>query len=416
MTTPEEAVATGAPLLHDAPWSYPGAVVHEEDGHNLMYRHSTGSLENFEAAYTTAPHRVDRTYVSRSVHQGYLEPQSCVADYRSHNDVQIWMTTKMPYAVRSALSAFSGIDQEAIEFNAIAALGGDFGGKGGPQEGPLCLEMSRLTGRPVKFTLRYNEELTAASPRHSSTIRVRMAGDADCHIVAIAMEAQVNGGAYAGFTPSGAGPHGFVEAPSYRVPLMYSDLARVYTNTVPRGFMRAPGSPQGIFALESAIDELALESGCDPIEFRRQNLLVDGEANYSGVRWIENRGALTLDAALGAFEPREAPAGWLYGRGASVFCHVTPTRVATSFRLVPHDDECMRVETPFIETGTGSHTVLRQMIAEHLGYRPENVEIVNVGTGSKLPRDAGPGGSRTTANFSIAVDVAAKAWMNRERE
>ena len=412
VTTTEGALAPQAPRIHETPWAYAGAVVHEHDGHNLMYHHCTGSPEEVEAAFSSAAHRVDHTYVAQSVHQGYLEPQACVVDFRSPKDVQIWMSTKMPYRVRGNLVEFSGLESGAIELHPMA-LGGDFGAKGGAQEVPLCLEMSRLIGRPVKMVLRYNEELTATGPRHPAQVRVRIACDGEGHIVAVAMEAIANGGAYAGITPMV--PHGFVEAACYRIPLMFTDLARVYTNTVPRGFMRAPGAPQGIFAFESAMDELATEAGIDPIELRRRNLLNDREANSNGVKWLENRGIETLDAALGAFDRREPPPGWLYGRGVAVFCHVTPTQVSTSFRLVPTEDGCLRVETPFIETGTGGHTVLREMIAQQLGYRPEDVEIVNVSTG-ELPRDAGPAGSRTTSNFAIAVDIAAKTWLNRARD
>jgi putative selenate reductase molybdopterin-binding subunit len=73
------------------------------------------------------------------------------------------------------------------------------------------------------------------------------------------------------------------------------------------------------------------------------------------------------------------------------------------------------VETPLIETGTGSHTALRQMIASQLDLRPQDVEVTGVGTGA-LPRDAGAGGSRVTAGLAAAVDAAAKAWAGRLRD
>jgi len=210
-------------------------------------------------------------------------------------------------------------------------------------------------------------------------------------------------------------PHGVVEVPSYRVPVFYSEANRVYTNTVPRGNMRAPGAPQGMFALESAMDELAHEIGIEPAELRRRNLLVTGEADASHDHWIEHRGHETLAAALAAIEPLEAPPGWLYGQGISLYSRPTTSMANTSLRLSPMDDGCVRVETPLVETGTGSHTALRQMLADQLGISTSKIEIVGVSTDA-LPRDAGAGGSRVTAGLAAVVDLASKAWMNRLRD
>jgi len=229
------------------------------------------------------------------------------------------------------------------------------------------------------------------------------------------MVAHLNAGAYGAFTPNVPAPHGSVEIPSYRVPLFYSEASRVYTNTVPRGNMRAPGAPQGIFALESAMDELALAIGIEPAELRRRNLLVTGEADSSHVHWIEHRGLETLEAALASVVPIEPPQGWLYGRGIAIYSRPTTSMASTSLRLTPIDDGCIRVETPLVETGTGSHTALRQMLSNQLGFAPQNIEIVAVST-NDLPRDAGAGASRVTAGLAAVVDVAAKAWMNRSRD
>ena len=414
VTTPEEALAAGAPLVHDAPWSYRGAVIEEGDGPNLIYHHTHGSLEEFEAAYAAAAHKIDHVYRTQGVHQGYLEPQACIADYRSADEVKLWLTNKAPFRVRSMIGSCLGIDPNAIELQPIY-LGGDFGGKGSPGDSPMCVELSRLLGRPVKSVLRYSEDLTGANPRHPSEIRIRLACDAQGNFVALAMDATLNAGAYAGFTPGGSGPHGAVDPPAYRIPTFFSEIKRVYTNTVPRGNMRAPGAPQGTFACESAIDELAVVAGIDPVELRRRNLLEDGEVDPSGHAWVENRGSLTLEAALGAFTKKEAPAGWLYGRGVALYGRGTTTNANTSLRVIPQDDGCVRVETGIVETGTGSHTVLRELIAEQLGFSPDQVEVATVST-DELPRDAGAGGSRVTAGLAIAVDAASKAWHNRLRD
>ena len=173
-------------------------------------------------------------------------------------------------------------------------------GKVPPRTAPLCAGLARLTGRAVKIVLRYSEDLTATNPRHPSRIRVRLGCDADGRFVAIMADSVFNGGAYGAFTPRAPGPSGHGMG-SYEVPVAFNEYRRVYTNTVPRGNMRAPGSPQSTFAFESAVDELALLAGIDPNELRRRNLRrpkVDGGSGD----WLEYRGNETLQAALDAYE------------------------------------------------------------------------------------------------------------------
>jgi putative selenate reductase molybdopterin-binding subunit len=414
VVTPDAALAPGAPAVHDEPWQYEGARARPGDGNNVIYHHVHGSFAEVEAALAEAACVIDRTYRTQSVHQGYLEPQACIAEYRGPGSVRVWLTNKAPYRIREMIASCLDIDAAAITLEPVM-IGGDFGGKGSAQDAPLCVELSRLTGRPVKLVLRYNEDLTSTNPRHPAEIRVRLGCDGAGRLVAASMQAELNAGAYGGFTPNVAGPHGAVEAPSYRIPLFASEFTRVYTNTVPRGNMRAPGGTQGIFAFESAMDELAAAAGIDPVRLRRVNLLTDGEADTGGRTWLEHRGRETLDAALSAVKPAAPPPGWLYGRGLALYSRGTASRVSTSLRLTHSGHGAIRVETPIIETGTGSHTALRQMIASQLVVPPESIEIIGVPT-DRLPRDAGAGGSRVTAGLAAVVDAAAKAWGSRLRE
>jgi putative selenate reductase molybdopterin-binding subunit len=409
--TPGEALAPGAPAVHAEPWRYGGARARPGDPANLVYHREHGSMAAVDAALARAAWQVDQVYRTQSVHQGYLEPQACIADYRSADSVRVWLTNKSPYRIREIIASCLDLDPAAVSLEPVT-LGGDFGGKGSAQDAPLCVELSRLTGRPVKLVLRYSEDLTSTNPRHPAEVRVRVGCDTAGRLVAASVHATVNAGAYGAFTPQATGPLHAVEFPCYRVPVFATEFTRVYTNTVPRGNMRAPGGPQGTFAVESALDELAALAGLDPAELRRRNLLADGDADTDGHTWLEQRGRETLDAALAAVRPVAPPPGWRYGRGLALYSRGTPNQVNTSLRLTPAGDGGVTVETPLIETGTGSHTALRQMIASQLDLLPAEVEVTGVGTGA-LPRDAGAGGSRVTAGLAAAVDAAAKAWGSR---
>jgi CO/xanthine dehydrogenase Mo-binding subunit len=414
----EEAIIPDAPAVHEQPWRYPRAAVRASDGRNVQSRVAHGSPEEAEAALAASRHVIDRTYSTPSGHQGYLEPQACVAAVDGDR-LRIWATNKSPYRLRSQLAECLDIDPASIEIQP-GPLGGDFGGKGSPMDIPLCAELTRLTGRPVKLVLRYTEDLTATNPRHPSRIRVRAGCDEHGRLTAVEVRALFNGGAYGGFKPlATVSLHGVDDCTlAYHVPALYLESVIAYTNTVPRGHMRSPGAPQAAFALESALDELAELAGRDPVEFRRCNLVRPGTPSVTGKVWAQARGVPTLEAAieqarLGQAEVRaKAPRGWRCGTGVAVYARESPGMAATSIRLIPLPDGRIRAEVPVPETGTGSHTVVRNLLAARLGVGPGDVEVAHVGT-ADLPGDPGVGGSRVTVGMSEALDRAARAWRER---
>ena len=409
-----DAILPGAPAVHDEPWTYPGAAVREADGRNLQSRVVHGSREAAETALAASDFVIDRTYSTPSGHQGYLEPQSCVAMVDSGR-LRIWATSKSPYRLRAQLAQCLGLAPESIDIQP-GPLGGDFGGKGSPMDIPLCAELARLTGRPVKLVLRYTEDLTATNPRHPARIRIRAGCDSDGRLTAVSVQALLNGGAYAGFKPlANASLHGIDDCTmAYHVPALYTEAVIAYTNTVPRGHMRSPGSPQSAFALESALDELADVAGLAPAEVRRRNLVRPGAPSVSGKPWAEYRGEDTLDAALDQARLREvqAPPGWRCGTGLVLYAREAPGMGATSLRLIPLADGKIRAEVPIPETGTGSHTVVRNLLAAALGVSQADVEVVHVAT-DELPGDPGVGASRVTVGMAGAADRAGRAWRER---
>jgi putative selenate reductase molybdopterin-binding subunit len=410
----EDAISPDSLAVHDEPWKYPRAAVRDSDGHNVQSRVVHGSLGPTRTALAAAAHVIDRTYTTASGHQGYLEPQACVAMVDGDR-LRIWATNKSPYRLRSQLAECLGLDPVSIEIHP-GPLGGDFGGKGSPMDIPLCAELARLTGRPVKLVLRSTEDLTATNPRHPARIRVRAGCDRDGRLTAVEIRALLNGGAYAGFKPlANAALHGIEDCTiAYHVPDSYIESVIAYTHTVPRGHMRSPGSPQAAFALESALDELAGLAGLDPAEFRRRNIVRAGTPSATGKVWAEARGVPTLDAALeqARLSQVAAPAGWKHGTGLAVYAREAPGLPATSVRLVPAPGGRIRAEVPIPETGTGSHTVVRNLLAAALGVSPADVEVAHVGT-SELPGDPGVGGSRVTVGMAEAIDRAARAWRER---
>lgn len=410
----QDALLPDSPAVHDEPWNYAGAAVRDSDGRNVQSRVVHGSPEATRTALAAAVHVIDRTYSTPSGHQGYLEPQACVAAMDGDR-LRVWATTKSPYRLRSQLADCLGLDPVSIVVHP-GLVGGDFGGKGSPMDVPLCAELARLTGRPVKLVLRYGEELTATNPRHPARIRVRAGCDTGGRLTAVDVRALLNGGAYAGFKPlASVNLHGIEDAATaYHVPDLYCESVIAYTNTVPRGHMRSPGAPQAAFALESALDELAALASVNPAEFRRRNFVRAGQASASGKVWAQARGVPTLDAAMEQARRGQAaaPSGWQHGTGVAAYAREAPGLPATSIRLAPLPGGRIRAEVPIPETGTGSHTVVRNLLAAGLAVSPADVEVVHVGT-SELPGDPGVGGSRVTVGMADALDRAARAWRER---
>ncbi len=410
---PDEALAPDAPAVHDEPWVYAGALCPPSGPRNLQARHVWTGGGDVEAALTSAEIRLEERFTTNAVHQGYIEPHSCTAWVESDGRIHVWASTKSPYRLRAQLSATFGIAEERCEVHA-PAIGGDFGGKGSPMDAPLCVALARRVGRPVRLTLRYAEELTAGNPRHASSITVRAGLSGDGRLQAMDVRTVFNVGAYAGFRPR---PflHGAHDAGScYRIPALRVESLLVYTNQVPGGHKRAPGAPQTVFAIESMMDIAARRLGVDPLEFRKRHLLRTGDAAPLGGRWPEVRGLETLATAERAFRPAfptRVRSSVRFGRGAAVYSRTTRLG-ATSIRLRADAAGRVCADVPIPETGTGSHTMLRTVLARELGMNPSRFAVRYVGT-ADLPYDDGVGGSRVTATVGEAALQAARLLRER---
>ncbi|HEX9867358.1 MAG TPA: xanthine dehydrogenase family protein molybdopterin-binding subunit [Candidatus Tectomicrobia bacterium] len=404
-----EALKPAAPAVHAEPWSYAGAARSPEEPVNLMGRAISAFGTDIDAALAASPRVFEHTFRTQAQHHGYLEPHSCTVAADPDGPVNIWSCNKSPYRLREQLSAAFGIAVEHFTLH-TPAIGGDFGGKGSPMDIPLCLELSRRSGRPVRMTMGYAEELMAAAPRHASVTRVRLGVSRGGRLRAMDVHAIFNGGAYGAFRPSVN--FGARAATSYNIPAIRVVAERVYTNQVPGGNARAPGAPQFTFAVESMLDLVAREMGIDPVTFRRNNLLRDGEASPFGDHWLEVRAAETLDLAEAAYRPvfpKGSPPTIHFGHGMAIYDRATHAAQRTSIRLRLQADGSIEAQVPVMETGTGSHTVIRRVVAQGLDLPLDHVVIRYVGT-AHLPYDSGVGGSRVTISASEVAHLGVQEF------
>jgi CO/xanthine dehydrogenase Mo-binding subunit len=401
---PFEAMQDGAPILHPDFSNYVGFKYKQSAPSNI---HHQSRLErgDVEQGFAEADLIVENTYVTQRQSQGMLEPQSILvhidpADERVH----VWHCNKVPYFIRGALAHAAGIPPQRIVIHPTY-IGGDFGNKGNSRLTPICYYLAKASGRPVRMISDYVEEFMAGNPRHHVVIQLRTGVKRDGSLTAHTVNHVVNSGAYAAFKSYGTIAGANEAAGPYRVANSRIDSTFVYTNTVPGGFMRAPGEPEGVFAIESHIDEVARAVGMDPVEFRRRNLIVEGDETAFGHQLHHVRAIETLNAAVEAAGYAQPKAPYV-GRGVAIGERGTGAGEGTVEILLQPDGHAI-LGTPMFDQGTGTYTTIAQVAGEELGIPPERFEL-QVWDTDELESDSGLTGSRGTHVNTLAAYEAAR--------
>src|SRR5436309_4585985 len=402
---PEAATGAGAPVVHENSGAVEGAPAERpQPSVQSVLRLGVG---DGEACFRNAARIIAHTFRTQLAHQGYLELHAGVVAIDEAGRVQVWASNRMPFRLKELLSHALQLPAEKIRVN-LTPIGGDFGGKGSLMDLPLAYHLARVTGRPVKMVMRYAEELMAGNPRHPSVITLRTGVSRDGKIVARSVKALFNSGAYAAFKPAPSVNLGGASmgAGVYRIPNLHIESSCVYTNNIPCGHARSPGEPQMVFAEESHMDMIAKELALDPADFRRRNLLRDGDHLANGHHLEHVRASDTLEAALKASEYSQPKPGLLVGRGMAM----THRHIGVGFTnavVRPEADGRVTLRIALPDTGTGAHLVLRQVAAEAPGLAGDDVEI-DLATTEDFTTDSGVGGSRVTHTGGRAAYHAAE--------
>jgi len=412
LLTPDQAMAPGAPVLHPDFNTYFGFRQKMETPSNIFFstHRERGDLE---AGFAESDLVYEATYSTQRMFQGYLEPQAITCHINPDDGrVHVWTCIKVPYNTREALASSANVEEQTILFH-HTHIGGDFGGKGNSRNTPVAYYLAKATGRPVKIVTDYIEELGAGNPRHHTITKLKTGVKNDGTLVAHQVEYIVDSGAYAAFKPLGTIAGANQAAGPYRIPNVTIDSKFVYTNNIPGGFMRAPGDPQGVFPVESHFDDVARKLGMDPLEFRRKNLITEGEETAWGEHLQHVRALETLEAAVensGYGESR--PKG--IGRGIAFADRGTGGGEGTTDITLKPDGTAV-IGTPIFDQGTGTYTTLIQIAAEELNIPIDKVSV-EVWDTDKLKFDSGIAGSRgtrvNTASCFLATEETKKALLD----
>jgi CO/xanthine dehydrogenase Mo-binding subunit len=403
---PLEAMRPDAPILHENLSSYEILRLPLPDIPNV-HSHVQSVSGNLDQGFRESDLIFEQTFSTPRVHHGYLEPHAVVVDIDAAGKILVWCPAKGPYVTRSHLAEWLGLPEEKIIFQ-ISPVGGDFGGKASLMDIPLCYSLAKVTGKPVKMIMSYAEELIAANPRHPALITIKSGVKKDGRLWAREVRAIFNSGAYAGFKNSDnvnlpGARHG---AGAYFIPHLKIDAYSVYTNCVPSGIMRAPGEAQMLFAVESHIDYLAAQLKMDAVEFRHRNLLKRGDRLPYGVKLEDDKARQLLKRVAARIGWNRAKKKQPYvGRGLA-FCIREIGIGEANVEIGLKNDGRVYLVTTVPDTGTGAHTIFRQLAAEILCVNADEIEIV-MGTTDHFPTDVAVAASRVTYLAGQACSKAA---------
>jgi xanthine dehydrogenase YagR molybdenum-binding subunit len=353
------------------------------------------------AALAAAATTVDETYTTPAVHNNPMEPHATIAVWDG-DALTLYDSNQGPHRVRGDLATMFGLPPDRVRV-ITPYVGGGFGCKvlTRPHR-PLVAMAARATGRPVKLALTRPQMFALTGYRTPTIQHVRLGADAGGLLTAIAADV---------VEQSSIG-HEFTEQTGLPARMMYAAPNRSTTHRLARlnvphpTFMRAPGECPGMFALESALDELAVASGLDPVELRVRNVpSTDPESGrpYSshGLVACLREGARRFGWAERDPRPRARRDGrWLVGMGVASSTY--PARRAPSAAIARVDGRgVFRVQIGAVDIGTGAWTVLTQIAADALQQPIDRVQV-EIGD-SALPPAMVAGGSMGTASWGTAV-------------
>ena len=406
VTDVEAAMAEDAPVLHSHLFTE-GLEARPSSPSNVARRHKN-VRGDVEAAFASADVIVEGRYTTPPVHQGYIEPHACVAAWAEDGRCDVWSSSQGQFMVRTYCAKVLGLEVSDVRVTP-AEIGGGFGGKTTVYLEPVALALSRASGHPVKMVMNRDEVFRATGPTSAAVILVKLGGMKDGTIVAADIELKYQAGAFPG-SPVGAGA--MTALACYDVPNFVITGWDVVTNTPKVAAYRAPGAPIAAFGVESAVDELALKLGLDPLAIREKNAVKNGTKAAYGPTY-QNIGYLDTIAAIRDSEHYKAPLGPNQGRGVAVGFWFNIGGESTAAVHIAEDGSAM-VVTGNPDIG-GSRASMAMMAAEVLGLPIERVRPMVADTAS-IGYSMLTGGSRTTFATGLAVTQAAEKVVANLRE
>ena len=387
----DAALDAASPLVQD-PSMRPGQPLAHT---NTLHRWEFGWGQIDDAAADLV---VEGDYAFPMVTHFTIEPHAFLAAPDA-NGVVVWTPTQHPYVLQRVVAA--ALDLPIARVRIVAPdPGGGFGGKGWPKVEPLMAWLALRLRRPVRLVMTL-EESFQASRRASARIKARTGFSTDGRIVFQDLHADFLLGAYADIGGRVVSKASYSACGPYRVPHARIVARALLSHTTPSTAFRGFGTPQASWAVESQLNEAAEKLGIDPVEIRRRNLPVKGEAFRPHDTPADGDWKTALSRAAAAID-WTSPLPPNRGRGISLGLKSSSTASRSTAIVRLHFDGSASVLCGTSDMGQGARTVLLQIAAQELGIAPDRIAIV-MGDTAVVPYDSSTSASRSTVFMGNAV-------------
>jgi len=367
---------------------------------------------DFDRAFSCAAVKLDETYTTPMEHHNPMEPHTTVAVWEA-GGLTLYESTQGPHMVRQTLAQVLGLDPDRVRVIA-PYVGGGFGSKTLHANTILAVLAARaVQGSPVKFALTRQQMFSGVGYRTPTIQRIRLGADQDGHLTATSHDVIEQTAKIKEFAENAAVP----------TRTMYASRSRRTTHRlaaldVPApSWMRAPGEAPGMFALESAMDEMAIKCGLDPVEFRiRNEPELDAETGlpYSSRNLVACllEGARRFGWASRDPRPRARREGrWLVGSGVASSTFPVLRFPGSVARIRYAGGGRYLVEIAAVDIGTGTWTALSQIAADAMAVDVEDIDV-RIGDTAQ-PEATVEGGSSGITSWGTAIFEAARVFRDR---
>jgi len=423
---PVEAMQDGAPVVHDEPDT---EGIYDAQ-HNIVH-HIDVEVGDAEAQWAKADHVFEGTYRTGQQQQAHIEPHVCITYWDEDGRLVVRSSTQVPFHIRRMLVPLIGLPVKQIRV-IKPRIGGGFGNKQEMILEDLCAHLTIATGRPVRMEYTRREEFTSSRSRHPQIMRYKIGVTDDMEVVATELDLIGDTCAYGthGLTVQMVGGQKGLTLYNAHYSKFVCDV--VYTTKPTPGAFRGYGSMQCHFGIETLMSEIADRMGWDVVEFKRKNVIKQGEqllvaqalgegregyeqvirssgleqcvqVGLAAVDWYSKRGRNRVSSEKPGFsDPIRRGIGMavmLHGSGIAGLDMASAT-------IKMNDDGSFNLLVGATDLGTGSDTILAQMAAEVLGVPVADLIVYSSDT-DFTPFDKGAYASSTTYISGGAVRKAA---------
>jgi CO/xanthine dehydrogenase Mo-binding subunit len=382
---PREAMEESTHLVHPDLHTYDHMEgVFFPKAHTNIAHHQKVRKGSFDQAFEDADVKITESFYNPPVQHAPMETHASVAQALPGKRMEIWTSSQSPYTVRHLMSTCFGLPHANVRVH-VPYVGGGFGGKAGLGLEPLAYVLSRAAGgRPVKVAATREQEFNTLPSRQGLHSTIKIAAANNGKIIALKSTYVWDAGAYADYGVNIGRAAGYAGAGPYSIDNCWIDSFVVYTNKIFGTAYRGFGHLEILWGIERAMDVMARKLGMDPAEFRRRNLLKDGDKTITGEAFTPGHGnpQQCLESVAEAIEwgTPSSPSSEPYkvrGKGLAMLhkAPAMPTYTSCAVIIKLDEDGGGDILVSGVDYGQGTYTVLRQIAAEELRIPVEKIHI-----------------------------------------